>query len=401
MTHETPAVPILDGIKVVEFAQLTAAPLAGTLLADLGAEVIHVEDPAGGDPGRRMGYAKDGVKLWWKVGGRNKRSITLDLRSTEGQKVANELVQWADVVITNMRPETLERWHLDWESLHAINPKLVMLHVTGMGANTTARNEPGFGKVGESMSGVVHITGFPDGPPVFTGFSHADTVTALTGAFAVSAALTRRHSADFDGEMIDLALFEGLFRLLEWQVPIYDQLGLVPERVGNQIWAATSALVNTYLTADDEWVTVTSGTPRSVQNIAVLVGLPADEFETGDQQAERMAEIDSGVGKWVAERTAAECIPQFKAAGVVCSRIFSVADIVEDQTFREREQVITVEDPELGPLRMPGVTPRLTQHPGRVWRTAPDLGQDNEYVYRDLLGIAPDRYEALRSTGTI
>jgi crotonobetainyl-CoA:carnitine CoA-transferase CaiB-like acyl-CoA transferase len=401
MAHDAPAAPILDGIKVVEFAQLTAAPLAGTLLADLGAEVIHVEDPGSGDPGRRMGYAKDGVKLWWKVGGRNKRSVTLDLRSAEGQELAHELTRWADVVITNMRPETLERWHLDWPSLHAIHPKLVMLHVTGMGANTTARNEPGFGKVGESMSGVVHITGFPDGSPVFTGFSHADTVTALTGAFAVSAALTRRHSPDFDGEMIDLALFEGLYRLLEWQVPIYDQLGLVPERVGNQIWAATSALVNTYLTADGEWITVTSGTPRSVQNIAVLTGFSAEEFETGEQQASRMGEIDAAVRNWVSERTADECIPQFKAAGVVCSRIFTVADIVEDQTFREREQVITVDDPDLGPLRMPGVTPRLTCHPGRVWRTAPSLGQDNDVVYREFLGIDAERYAALSSAGTI
>src|SRR4051812_11383810 len=158
--------PIFDGLKVVEFAQLAAGPLAGTLFADLGAEVVHVEDPGVGDPMRRNGLAKDGVKLWWKVIGRNKRSVTLDLRTDEGQAVAHDLVRWADVVLTNNRPETLERWRLDWPTVHDVNPKVVMLQVSGMGANTTARNQPGFGKIGEAMSGVVHITGFPDGPPV-------------------------------------------------------------------------------------------------------------------------------------------------------------------------------------------------------------------------------------------
>jgi len=397
----TELVPLLHGLKVVEFGQLTAGPLAGTLLADLGADVVHVEDPDEGDPARRMGYAKDGVKLWWKVGARNKRSVTLDLRCPDGQAIAHDLTRWADVVITNMRPRTLERWQLDWPALHAVNRRLVMLQVSGMGATAARRDEPGFGKVGEAMSGVVHVTGFPDGPPVFTGFSHADTVTALTGAFAISAALTRRHEPDFAGEWIDLALFEGLYRLLEWQVPVYDQLGLVPERVGNQIWVATGAIVNTYRSSDDEWISVTSGTPRSVQNIAVLLGLPAAEFETGEQQTQRRGELDDGLRGWMSERSADACLAELAAAGVVCARIYNVADIVEDATFAEREQVITVEDPELGPMRMPGITPRLAERPGRVWRTGPALGQDNELVYREYLGLPADRMADLQARGVI
>lgn len=393
--------PVFDGVKVVEFAQLASGPMAGTLLADLGAEVIHVEDPAGGDPMRHNGLASEsGVKIWWKVLARNKRSVTLDLRGADGQSLAHDLVRWADVVITNMRPETLERWGLDWPALHGVNSKLVMLHVTGMGANTTARNEPGFGKVGEAMSGVVQISGFPDGPPVFTGYSHADTVTALMGAFGIAAALTRRHSPDFDGECVDLALFETLYRLLDWQIPVYDQLGLVPERVGNGIWINTG-LVNTYETSDGEWVIVTSGTPRSVQNIAVLLGLPADEYTTSEQQAPRIRELDEGLRTWVATVTTTEAVERLKAAGVVCSRIYDVADMVDDPTFLEREQVITVEDPELGPVRMPGITPRLANHPGRVWRTAPALGEDNELVYRKYLGVDAERYDSLRAAGTI
>ncbi len=401
MTQHSTGLPVLDGIKVVEFGQLVAGPMAGTLLADLGAEVVHVEDPDEGDPARRMGYEKDGVKLWWKVQARNKRSATLDLRSADGQALAHALVRWADVVISNMRPDTLERWQLDWPSLHAVNPKLVMLQVSGMGANTTCRNEPGYGKVGEAMSGVVHITGFPDGPPVFTGFSHADTLTALTGAFGVAAALTRRHFPDFAGEWIDLALFEGLYRLLDWQVPVHDQLGLVPERVGNSIWIAIGSIVDSYRTADGHWVNVTSGTPRSIQNIAVLLGLDADDFATADQVIARRAELGQGLGTWIAELPVEECLTQLQAAGVVCARIYDVAAIVDDPTYREREQVISVDDHELGSLRMPGVTPRLANHPGRVWRTAPGLGEDNELVYQGFLGLSPERYRELCDAGTI
>jgi formyl-CoA transferase len=251
------------------------------------------------------------------------------------------------------------------------------------------------------MSGVVHITGFPDGPPVFTGFSHADTVTALTGAFAISAALTRRHEPDFDGEWIDLALFEGLYRLLEWQIPVYDQLGLVPERVGNQIWVATGAIVNTYQASDGEWISVTSGTPASVQKIAILLGLPADDWATSEQQTAGRDQLDAGLREWVARHPAPACVEQLKAAGVVCARIFDVADIMQDETIREREQVITVEDAELGPLKMPGVTPRLANHPGRVWRSGPSLGEDNDLVYRKYLGMPDERYESLRAAGTI
>lgn len=397
---EQPAA-VLDGLKVVEFGQLVAGPMAGTLLADLGAEVVHVEDPALGDPQRRMGYAKDGVHLWWKVAARNKRSATLDLRSADGRELAHDLVRWADVVVTNMRQETLTAWSLDWPALHEVNPRLVMLQVSGMGANTARRDEPGFGKVGEAMSGVVQVTGFPDGPPVFTGFSHADTVTALTGAFAVTAALTRRSDPDFAGEWIDLALFEGLYRLLDWQLPVYDQLGLVPQRVGNQIWVATGAIVNTYRSADGEWISVTSGTTRSVQNIAIVLGLPAAEFETAQQQTARRDELDDGLRMWAADRDADDCMKQLRSAGVVCARIYSVADIVQDETVREREQVISVEDPELGPLRMPGVIPRLAQRPGRVWRTGPALGQDNDLVFRSYLNLPEDRYARLREAGTI
>ncbi|HWL44952.1 MAG TPA: CoA transferase [Ilumatobacter sp.] len=392
---------IFHGLKVVEFAQIIAGPLAGTLLADLGADVVHVEAPKIGDPTRGMGPEKNGVHLWWKVSGRNKRSVTLDLRSEAGQAVAHRLAEWADVVIVNFRFNTLERWGLDWPTLHRINPKLIVLQVSGHGATSSKRDDPGFGKVGEAMSGVVFVTGFPDGPPVHTGFSHGDSVTGLMGAFAISAALYRRHEPDFDGEWIDLALFESLFRLIEWQVIAYDQVGMLPVRAGNQLSIAPGTVVNTYLTADNHWITVTSATLRSVTNVAILLGLPPDEFETAEQQFAQRRELDDGLRAFVAAREAEQCLAEMRACDVVASRIYSVADILDDVTYAERENIVSVEDPDLGTVRMQAVIPKLLNHPGRVWRAGTALGADNEFVYKQFLGMGDEEYEQLRADATI
>ena len=400
-TEAVPRLPALNGIKVVEFAHVIAGPLAGTLMADLGADVVHVEDPGNGDPGRYQGPDKDGVYLWWKVSGRNKRSVTLDLRHHEGQNLARRLVEWADVVITNFRVDTLRTWGLDWAGIHEANPRAVMLQITGNGATASDYNAPGFGKVGEARSGVVHVTGFPDGPPVHTGFSHADTTTALMGAFAVCAALVRRHDPDFDGEWIDLALYETLFRLIEWQVIFYDQFGVAPERAGNRLAVAPGAVVNTYLTSDDVWLTVTSATPRSVQNIARLLGEPLSDYETISQQTERKDRLDQLLLDWIAGRTADECLATMKLLDVVASRIFSAADIMNDPTYAERGDIVTVADPDLGQVRMQNVVPLLHNRPGAVWRVGPKLGEDNALVYGEWLGVSESELTELRNSRVI
>ncbi len=392
----------LSGLKVVEFAHVIAGPLAGTLLADLGATVVHVEDPGSGDPQRSAGPAKNGIHLWWKVVGRNKRSVTLNLRTEEGRRVARELAAWADVVITNFRVETLEKWGLDWASLNAINPKVIVLSVSGFGSVGSRRNEPGFGKVGEAMSGVVNITGFPDGPPVHTGFSHGDSVTGLMGAFAISAALYRKNTdPDFKGEWVDLALYEGLFRLIEWQVIFYDQLGVAPQRVGNQLAAAPAAVINTFRTGDEKWITVTSGTPKSVRNVAELVGEPLEEYATPADQVRNRQRLDGMVGEWISQRTLAECLATMKSLEVVASGIYSVEDILNDITYQERENVITIEDPDLGPVRMQNVIPKLANYPGGIWRSAPSLGEDNELVYREYLGFDAEQLARMADEGTV
>ncbi len=393
----------LKGLRVVEIAQVIAGPMAGTLLADLGADVIHVEDPNEGDPQRTTGIPNDdGVYLWWKVSARNKRSVTIDLRKAEGRALARELIAWADVLIANLRVGTLEKWGLDWESAHAVNPKLVMLQISGFGADTTRRNSPGFGKVGEAMSGVVNITGFPETPPVHTGFSHADAVTGLMGAFAIQAALYRKHNDEnFDGEWIDLALFEALYRLIEWQVITADQTDVPLVRAGNQLPVSPAAVINTYLTADKQWLTVTSGTPRSVRNVAELLGEPASEYDTVDKQRANREHLDELLRKWVARHDLDDALAVMDDVEVVASKIYSIQDILSDATYAEREDIITVDDHDLGPVRMQAVIPKLRKHGGHVWRTGPRLGEDNDLVFSEWLSIDERRISSLRDKGVV
>ncbi|MGP3936214.1 CaiB/BaiF CoA transferase family protein [Nonomuraea sp. KM88] len=392
----------LRGLKVVEFAHVVAGPLAGSMLADQGADVVHVEPPGTGDAARAMGPARDGVPLWFKVAGRNKRSVTLDLHDPGGRQVAHRLVAWADVVIVTLRASRLRAWELDWEAVHRINPRAVLLQISGFGATSSQADAPGFGKVGEARSGVVHLTGFPDGPPVHTGFSHGDAVTGLMGAYAVLAALHRRaNDPSFDGEWIDLALFEPLFRLVEWQVITHDQLGVVPGRSGNQLAVAPAAVINTYLSADAEWITVTSATLRSVLNVVRLVGLPEEAYATTEQQLAGRVRLDAVLRDWVAARTTEECLRAFAEAEVVASPVLTAEDIVSDPVYAERGDIVTVDDPDLGPVRMQAALPHFHQAPGGVWRTGPALGEDNALVYRDWLGLDAGELAKLEERGVI
>jgi formyl-CoA transferase len=392
---------IFDGLKVVEFAHQVAGPLAGGLLADLGATVVHVEDPRHGDPTRQMGQAKDGQHVWWAALGRNKRSVTVDLRVPAGQDVARALAAWADVVITNMRADTLAGWGMDWPALHAGNERLVMLQISANGVASSRPNDPGFGKVGEARSGAMYLTGYKDGPPMAAGFSQADAVTGLMGAFAVSAALTRRYDPGFRGEWIDLALFESLFRLIDWQVVFYDQIGYVPARSGNNVDAVPTAVITTARTIDGEWVLVTSGTPKSVANIARLVGDDPAAYATLPQIAAGRDRLVDALNAWISSHTAAECLAAMSAAQVIASRVYSVADMVSDPLFTDRDDVITVDDARLGPVRMHGVIPRLTAHPGSVWRTGPELGEDTDLVLGQFLGYTSEQLAQLRDAKVI
>jgi len=392
----------LAGLKVLEIAQLVAGPMAGSFMADLGADVVHLEDPSTGDPHRRVGAARDGVHLWWKVAARNKRSATCDLRSADGQELARSLARWADVVVTNFRAGTLERWGLDWDRLHAVNPTLVMLAVSGYGGDTSRRDEPGFGKVGEAMSGVVNLTGFADGPPLHAGYSNADSLTGLMGAFAVQAALFRKaHDPGFAGELIDLALFEPHYRMVEWQVIVQDQTGETPRRSGNSLPGFAGGVVNAFPAADGQYLTVSAGTPRSAVTLADMVGEAMDPGAPDAALAATSARVEEKLAAWIAARSADDALAALAAKDVVASKIYTTADILADPTYAERGDVIEVDDAELGLVKMQAVIPRLRHHGGRVWRPGPALGADNELVYRQFLGLTAERFAELQRAGTI
>ena len=392
----------LAGLKVLEIAQLVAGPMAGSFLADLGADVVHLEDPVTGDPLRRIGAVKDGTYLWWKVSGRNKRSATCNLRAPQGQDLARSLARWADVVVTNFRVETLEKWGLDWTRLSVENPTVIMLHVSGYGTDTTLRNSPGFGKVGEAMSGVVNLTGFPDGPPLHAGYSNADSLTGLMGAFAVQTALYRRaNDPDFAGELIDLALFESHYRLIEWQVIIQDQIGIPPQRAGNELPGFAGGVVNAFLTGDGQWLTVSAGTPGSARTLGDMLGDTIDVDAPADELTATGARLERQLADWIAARPATAALEGLVARGVSASKIYTSADILADPTYAERNDVISIPDDDLGPVQMQAVIPKLRNHAGEVWRAGPALGADNELVYKEYVGLADATYDGLRTAGVI
>ena len=371
-------------------------------MADLGADVVHVESPSTGDSARRMGPAKDGHHLWWKVLGRNKRSVTLDMRAAAAGDLVRRLVEWADVIVVTFRAGTVERFGLDWESVRRINPSVVLLQISGYGENTSLRDSPGFGKMGEARSGLVHLTGFADGPPVHAGFSHGDAVTGLMGAFAVSAALVRKaNHPEHQGEWIDLALFEPLFRLVEWQVVLHDQLGVVPQRSGNALAVAPAAVIGCYQAADDAWITVTSGTPRSVVNIVRMLGMDTEALASGAAQEDARQEIDAALARWIAARASDDAVDALVSAEVVASRVLDMADIATDPIYAERGDIVTVPDEDLGEVRMQAAIPHFRTDPGSVWRTGAALGADNALVYGCWLGLSPDEVAHLTAEGTI
>lgn len=398
---------LFAGTTVIELGHVIAAPFAASLLADFGATVIKVEDPGVGDMMRSTGPTKDGFHLWWKAVARNKTSVTIDLRSAEGQALVKRMVEKADVVVENFRPGTLERWHLDWESLRAINPRLIMLRISGYGQIGPDARKPGYGRVGEALSGAVHITGHPDKPPTHFGFSLGDLSTGLMGAFSIASALFKRErlGAAFPGECIDLALYETLYRCIDWQIVLYDQLGFIAERAGNSYPVGPSPIADTYQTSDGAWVTVATGTTRSVHNLLELIGgseLKEDKkYATHELLMKHRIEIGNLVSEWIRNNPLAKVLESCCAAAVVAAPVFTPREMMSDETFRIRENIVTVDDPELGAIRVAGVVPRMLNFPGSVRSSGPALAEGNRRVFIDWLGLTEDDYEGLAARGIV
>jgi crotonobetainyl-CoA:carnitine CoA-transferase CaiB-like acyl-CoA transferase len=390
----------LAGLRVIDAATLFAGPLAATMLGDFGADVVKVEHPKG-DPVRYHGHKKGDVPLWWKMIGRNKRAVSLSLGAPEGQELMLGLLDEADVLIENFRPDTLERWNLGPEQLWQRNPRLVIARVTGFGQIGPYRRRPGFGTLAEAMSGFAAITGEADGPPTLPPFGLADGITALATAAAVMFALRARDQTG-RGQVIDMAIIEPILTILGPQPLWYDQLGIVQERNGNR--SVNNAPRNTYLTRDGRWVAISTSSQNVAERVMHLVGHPEvvaePWFRSGALRAQHAEELDRMVGGWIAERPLDEVIAGFEKAEAAVAPIYDIRDVFADAQFQALQSIVSVDDEELGPLRMQNVMFRMSETPGRVRWAGRRIGQDNASVYGKL-GVTPERLAELQRKGVV
>ncbi|TXC94425.1 CoA transferase [Streptomyces sp. ISID311] len=398
---QPPAFGPLTGLRVLDLATLFAGPLAATLLGDFGAEVIKIEHPLRPDPSRGHGPAKDGIGLWWKLLGRNKKAMTLDLSHPGGRDVLLRLAAGADAVIENFRPGTLERWGLGWDELSAVNPRLVLARVTGFGQFGPYARRPGFGTLAEAMSGFAAMTGEPDGPPTLPPFGLADAIAALGTSYAVMAALHAR-TASGRGQVIDMALIEPMLTVLGPQPLWYDQLGHVQPRTGNR--SANVAPRNTYRTADGSWVAVSTSAESVAERVMRLVGRPEvigePWFATGAGRAEHADELDAPVADWIARHDRAEVMAAFEKAEAAVAPIYDIREVMTDPQYQALGSITEVPDDELGTVRMQNVLFRLSETPGAIrWAGRPH-GADTDEVLTSL-GLTGPEIDGLRAAGAV
>ncbi len=367
----------LHGIKVLELGQLIAGPFAGKTLGDFGADVIKVEPPGTGDPLRTWRLLRNGTSVWWEVQSRNKRSVCLDLRDAEGQETVRALAAEADVVIENFKPGTLEGWGLGWEQLHALNPRLVMLRISGYGQTGPYKDRPGFGVIGESMGGLRYLTGEPGRVPVRVGVSIGDTLAALHGVIGVLMALYHRDARGGEGQFIDVALYESVFNVMESLLPEYDAFGVVRERAGSALPGIVPS--NAYKCRDGSYVLVAGNGDSIFRRLMAAIGRSDLEKDPAlahnDGRAAQTARIDGAIEAWTAQRTQDEVIAVLDAANVPVGRICSVADIARDPQYLAREMVVATRCADGSTLRVPGIVPRMSATPGAIRHPAPRLGE--------------------------
>lgn len=380
----------LEGLKVLDVATLFAGPVIATLMADFGADVIKVEHPRG-DALRGFGWQKEGLSLWWALISRNKRCVTLDLNQQRGQALLKKLAADADVLIENFRPGTMERWGLGYEDLKAVNPRLIMVRVTGFGQDGPYRDRPGFGTLAEAMSGFAEINGYPDGPPTLPTLALADVVCALFGTFASMFALYHRDAKGTgQGQFVDLSIYEPFFWILGPQALVYDQLGIVQGRTGNR--APFAAPRNAYRSRDGRWLALSASAQSIAERVMRLVGredVAAEPwFRNHTGRVKHADELDEIIGAWIGERSSEDVLRAFEEFQAAIAPIYSIADIMLDPQYRARETITTHVDPRLGPVKIQNVIPRLSETPGRLRHLGPDLGAHNREIYVGELGYS-------------
>lgn len=398
------AAGILSNLRIVEIGSMIAGPVACTLLADLGAEVIKVEPPGTGDTLRHIGPFVDDESLTWNVEGRNKKSVTIDLRHADGQKLFKRLIENADAVVENFRPGTLRKWGLDYEQLAEINPRLIMLSISGFGQTGPYAERAAYDRIALAFGGVMHLTGFPDRPPVRFGVSIADYQSAVFGAFSIMTALYYRDAGGKGvGQHIDLALYESVFRFTDALTTTYDKLGAVRQRQGNI--AGSAAPGEHFETSDGRFLILTISNNAMFARLCHAMGrddLLADErFKTHDSRWRNIHDINSIVAAWVKSNDVDVVRSTLNAAGIAFSLTYSIEDIMSDPHYAARGNIVSVPHPRLGPLKMQGVMPRFSGVPSPDISAAPALGEHTAQVLRDLLGIDDDALKTLSSTGVI
>ncbi|GAA3738974.1 CoA transferase [Leifsonia bigeumensis] len=392
----------MHGLKVIDASTILAGPLCCQILGDFGADVIKIEHPIHGDSMRGHGGQKDGVSLWWKEVSRNKRTVGLNLGTQEGAEVFLRLAATSDVVVENFRPGTLERWGIGPDELHRVNPKLILVRLTGFGQTGPYSARPGFGTLAEAMSGFAHLTGSSDGPPTLPAFGLADSICGIAASSAVMMALRHREVNGGPGQVIDLSILEPIMTAVGPSPTVYQQTGIIEERHGNR--STNNAPRNTYRTRDAHWVAVSSSAQSVAERIMTLVGHPEllEEpwFGSGRGRADHADLIDGYVADWIGQRDRREVVAEFERVGGAVAPIYSAKDIVDDPHIRETKMLVEVDDPDLGPMLMHNVLWRMSETPGSIRFTGRPLGADTDAIL-DELGYAADTVRALREEGVI
>jgi len=393
----------LSGLKILEAATIIGGPMIAAVLSDYGADVIKVEDPGTGDPQRNVGPKKDGVPIWWQISGRNKRCVTLNLRHPKGQDIFKKLASEADVVVNGFRPGRIEKWGLGYEDLRKINPRIIMVHISGFGQTGPYAHRPGYGTLAEAMCGFAYTNGHADRPPCLPQMGLADSVAAL---YAMNAVLTAVYERDVKksglGQSIDVSLIEPLLTF-NAQVTYYDQLGIIAQRSGSR--TPEGGPRGTFQTADDQWVAFAGSSPSTAKRILNLVGgkaLVEDErFVTNPGRVKHADALEEIIGAWIRARPIAEVLRAFEEADAPIAPVYNSKQILEDPQYIARETMTPMPHPVLGEIKVPNVVAKLSRTPGKIRWLGPDLGAHNDEVYGEQLGYSPEALQELKKDGVI
>jgi len=391
----------LCNLRVIELGQLIAGPFAAKTLADFGADVIKIEPPTTGDPLRKWRLLKDGTSVWWQIQSRNKRSIALDLKQAEAQDIVRQLVKDADVLIENFRPGAMEGWGLGPDELLALNPKLIMLRISGYGQTGPYRDKPGFGVVAEAMSGLRHLTAEPGRVPVRVGVSIGDTLASLHGVIGILLALHERHTSG-KGQVIDVALYEAVFNCMESLLPEFSAFGAVREAAGSALPGIAPS--NAYKCQDGGYVLIAGNGDSIFKRLMHTMGRDDLGLDVGltdnAGRVKRVEEIDAAIGVWTATLSVAQVLELLDAASVPAGRIYTVADIATDPHYQAREMILQTVMADGSTKALPGIVPKLSRTPGSHRRNAPEIGQDTDAVLQDI-GLNPAQIQALKDKGIV